>query len=326
VFQQRQSKVVRIENLSVTDFVSEYLEQNRPLIITQAMSSWPALARWNPAHFAKEFGSERVQIYGDLFKLTGIDSLSNYFEKYFDRDGHSTNRAGSTVPYVRWYCHLSADERVPWADEAFTRLANDWARPSFFPSNSFALPVCDPPDSIDPTHDWFPAKGLFISARGARTRLHADPWCSDAILCQIYGNKEFVMYHPSQGAHLASGDRTVDIEAPNLQDFPTFSQAELMVRDTLKPGECLFVPAGWYHHFDSATDSISLTWNFVHLSRLQPFLGYLSSGPQEAEIKQLSYAYFDSPGQHPIRSTGLAAALKNAGIQSKGEAPTPSTR
>src|SRR5262249_24836088 len=160
---------------------------------------------------------------------------------------------------------------------------------------SFALPACGPNDGIDPSRDWFPARGLFISARGARTRLHADPLCSNAILCQIYGRKDFVMYHPSQSPHLAVGNQTVDVEAPDLKVFPSFPQAEAAVRDTLQQGECLLVPAGWYHHFKSTTDSISLTWNFVHLSSLRQFLAYLAGGPPENEIKQLAYAYFESP-------------------------------
>lgn len=302
ILEQCQPRVVRVSDLSVDKFVSEYLEQNRPVIVTGAMRAWPALHRWNPTNFEKEFGSERVQIYGDLFKLSGIDLLANYFAKYFDRTDAGKAGVGA-VPYVRWYCHLSSDERVPWADSVFATIAKDWSRPSFFPPDSFALPVCGPKENVDPSSDWFPARGMFISARGARTRLHADPWCSDAILCQIYGHKNFVMYHPSQTPRLARGGRTVDIEAPNLDDFPDFPKAEETMRDTLEPGECLLVPAGWYHHFNSATDSISLTWNFVHVSRLRQFLAYLVAGPQESEMKQLRYAYFESPAIHHLRSS-----------------------
>lgn len=323
MLEQRQSRVRRVNSLSVTDFVSEYLEQNRPVIVTDTMGAWPALSAWNPTYFANQFGTERVQIYGDLFKLAAIDSLSNYFDRYFGRDSDASNkRTGSTVPYVRWYCHLSSDERVPWADEVFTRLAKDWSRPTFFPPNSFALPRCGPADSIDPSRHWFPAKGLFISARGARTRLHADPWCSDAILCQIYGQKDFVMYHPSQSSHLVSGGQTVDVEAPDLEVFPSFPQAEAAVRDTLQQGECLLVPAGWYHHFSSITDSISLTWNFVYLSSLRRFLAYLAGEPPENEIKQLAYAYFGSPGRRPLSGSDPIATL--IGAQLKRLSPPPS--
>ncbi|HEX6804476.1 MAG TPA: cupin-like domain-containing protein [Terriglobales bacterium] len=285
------ARLERVQNLSVDDFIHEYLEKNRPVVITGAMRNWKALETWQPAALARRFGNEKVQVYGDLFRLAAISTLSEYLDRYF------AQQSAKPAPYVRWYCHLSSDERVPWADEVFLKFRDDWARPSFFPSHSFVLPYCSASETIDPTCDWFPAKGLFISARGARTRLHADPWCSDALLCQIYGRKDFVMYPPSQAPYLMHDGKSVDIEAPDLQAFPDFPKARPVVSDTLEPGEIVLVPAGWPHHFNSVSDSISLTWNFVHVSRLKPFVTYLSHAPAESELKQLAYAYSRSTRQ-----------------------------
>lgn len=279
-------RLERVTGLSVERFVSDYVEKNRPVVITGAMKDWKALDTWAPETLAHRFGKELVQVYGDLFQLAAIMSLSQYFDRYFGKSNSVTS-----APYVRWYCHLVDDERVPWADEVFAEFHDDWSRPAFFPSNSFALPYCGPSNTIDPSKDWFPARGLFISARGARTRLHVDPWCSDALLCQIYGQKDFLMYAPSQAPYLTNGTKTIDIAAPDPQLFPTFGSATPAARDSLKPGEIAFVPAGWFHHFDSVTDSISLTWNFVHYSRMRQFFSYLSRGPAGTELKQLSYAY-----------------------------------
>jgi len=91
------------------------------------------------------------------------------------------------------------------------------------------------------------------------------------------------------------------------------------VRDMLCPGEILLVPAGWYHHFKSTSDSISLTWNFVHLCRLREFLSYIASGPAESELNQLSYAYFEAPGRRPLESSDLLAALTAV----LGDRPSP---
>jgi hypothetical protein len=300
----------RVSNLSVETFVSEYLRKNQPVIVIDAMRDWEALKSWTPDHLSNRFGHEQVQVYGDLFRLIGITSLSEYLSKYFGRSGTPGDAQGPRfVPYVRWYSHLVADDRVPWADEVFQQLKDDWGHPYFFPSSSFVLPHCAPSDSIDPSRDWFPARGLFLSAKGARTRLHADPWSSDALLCQIYGEKDFVMYDPSQGPYLTNSGRVVDVEGPDLQIFPDFPQAHETVQDKLKPGELLLVPAGWYHHFKSASDSISLTWNFVHICRLSEFLSYLAGHPSETELKQLAYAYFESPGRRPLDSSDFLKAL-----------------
>ena len=150
----------RTSNLSAEMFITEYLEKNRPVIVTGAMRDWKALQTWTPDTLASRFGSEQVQVYGDLFRLAGISTLSEYLHKYFG----NASGAPSSVPYVRWYCHLAKDERVPWADKVFARFRDDWSRPEFFPDNSFVLPYCAPSEKIDPSRDWFPARGLFISA------------------------------------------------------------------------------------------------------------------------------------------------------------------
>jgi hypothetical protein len=46
----------------------------------------------------------------------------------------------------------------------------------------------------------------------------------------------------------------------------------------------IYVPAGWFHHVVTVSDSISLTWNFVHASACRPFLEYLASGPPADEM------------------------------------------
>lgn len=302
------SLVARVTQLGSEEFIAEYLLKNRPVIVSDAMRDWAAPKKWTPDYLANRFGNEQVQVYGDLFRLVKITSLSEYLKQYFGRSSQAVRAAGS-VPYVRWYSHLIGDERVPWADEVFRQLQGDWSRPYFFPANSFVLPYCGPSEDIDPSRDWFPARGLFISGQGARTRLHADPWCSDALLCQICGQKDFVMYDPAQAPYLTNGARSVDVEAPDLQVFPDFPQARPVVRDVLRPGEVLLVPAGWFHHFNSTTDSISLTWNFVHLCRLLEFLSYVAAGPSETELKQLAYSYFESPGRRPLDRGGFLATL-----------------
>ena len=111
------------------------------------------------------------------------------------------------------------------------------------------------------------------------------------------------MYDPSQGPYLSNAGKTVDVEAPDEELFPQFSLAHPIVHDRLRPGEIVLVPAGWLHHFNSVSDSISLTWNFVHACRVKEFVSHLLRAPAENELKQLKYAYFESPGVLPSFSS-----------------------
>ena len=117
------------------------------------------------------------------------------------------------------------------------------------------------------------------------------------------------MYDPAQAPYLTNGQRCVDVENPDPELFPDFARAIPTVQDVLEPGEMVLVPAGWFHHFRSLTDSVSLTWNFVHLSRLEGFLTYLAQGPAESELKQLAYAYFESPGHRPLAQEAFLKIL-----------------
>ena len=286
-FRDAAVKLDRRASLSVEEFVESYLVANRPVIVTDAMADWRAFGRWTPDFFAETFGDEKVLIYNDLFMLIGVRTLRTYFERHFGNSG--TNGDGRRPSYVRWYARSKDDGRMPWADAVFARLAEDWQLPYFLPQSDYLLPYCPPGATIDPSERPFPARGFFISGAGARTRLHTDPWASDAILCQMHGSKTFVMFDPDQAPLLTQGDKIVDIADPDRETFPEFDQARPTVEDCLKPGEMLLVPAGWYHHFDTVEDSISLTWNFVHCTAWQRFYGYLINDPPAEDLATVSY-------------------------------------
>ncbi len=77
------SRLERVQNLSQDEFVHEYLEKNRPVVISGAMREWRALESWQPAALARRLGNEKVQVYGDLFRLAAISTLSEYLDRYF---------------------------------------------------------------------------------------------------------------------------------------------------------------------------------------------------------------------------------------------------
>jgi histone arginine demethylase JMJD6 len=52
----------RKSGLSVADFKRDYLEANKPVIITDAMRDWKAMKTWTPDYFKARFGSKEVEI------------------------------------------------------------------------------------------------------------------------------------------------------------------------------------------------------------------------------------------------------------------------
>jgi hypothetical protein len=286
-------EIVRKARLTKEEFFVDYLSANRPVIVTDAMDNWRALAKWTPEFFLSEFGKFDVQVYDDLFDLLDITSLERYLKRNFWQPAKA-----NASEYIRWYSKLK-DIDFFWSDVAFDRLRCDWETPYFLPMSSFVVPYCEPPNRADVTTQAFPYKGLFLSGRGARTRLHRDPFGTQAVLCQFYGRKHIRFYPPSDDIYLRRGGEFVDPAAPDLDRFPEFGRAKHMFDDILVPGDVLFIPDGWLHDVTSISDSVSVTWNFVHRTRLKPFLRALSDDPLGGEIDVVRYFLSAQTGQVP---------------------------
>ena len=133
---------------------------------------------------------------------------------------------------------------------------------------------------MNPTEDLFPARGIFISAKGAQTSQHIDPWCSDAILCQVQGYKKVTLYDPSQKDLF---NEIINNPKSNENNF------SLTYIDFLYPKEVLFIPHSWPHFVDTLEDSVSVTWNFIHTSTVRDFIQYLISSPPKEEMEVIEY-------------------------------------
>lgn len=269
--------IERRSDLHVEEFVSRYLANNAPVIVTDAISRWPAPFDWSTTHLSERFGDRPVQVYDSLFDLQTVCELREYLQEHC-----ASSRAGERVPYVRWYAKFR-DVDFVWADEAFSELAFAWRLPYFLPSSDYLLPKCSPPASISPVDAAFPAKGIFISGAGAYTRMHRDPWGSDAVLCQLLGRKIVTLLAPWRANEL-----TADGELPDLRSSPVALSSHDH-EDVLEPGEVLFIPSGWLHHVETLTHSVSLTWNFVHAAHAAAFQTFLRTPHSAAESSMLNY-------------------------------------
>lgn len=270
-------QIERVEKLSKKDYLNNYILKNKPVIITDAMDNWD-LKKFQPEALKKEFGNEFTQVYNDLFDLQNVATLENYLDKNFNQPEKDTKE------YIRWYTKLK-DVDFLWSDAIFDKLKSAWSHPYFLPNNSFLVPYSKEDKNISITECRFPYKGLFISGKGARTRLHRDPFNSNAILCQFYGEKEIYLYSPEQEKHVMNGKTFVNLADPDLDKFTSFSEAKESYHVKLSPGEIIFFPAGWFHDVTSISDSISITWNFVCFEELEAFKKYIRKHPDDDQLE-----------------------------------------
>lgn len=275
--------IPRVTALDPDAFVSSFVAQNQPVIVVDAMRSWRALAAWTPEGLVSHHGDCEVQVYNSLFDLVDVIPLKTYI-----RDNFGKPPSHRTTDYVRWYAKFK-DVDFYWADAFFQSVSEDWRDLDFFPRSDLLVPVCSGGETRSVVTDPFPYKGLFVSARGARTRLHRDPFGSDAILCQVYGSKAVTFYAPDQASKLQDERGCVDPEQPDAARFPNFADTVSDYEDVLQPGEVLYVPGGWFHDVRSISDSVSVTWNFVHSVRRQAFRDALAGSSAGGEQEVIQY-------------------------------------
>jgi Cupin-like domain len=303
-------KLQRRESLDALEFRRDYLVPQVPVIVTGAMRDWRAPGRWTWDHLLERFGDREVDLFDDWFVPTGTSRFADFV----------TRSIGAGQPdlkssYVRWFSrHAGGEGR--WADEVFAELREDWAHPSFLPDSDFVVPLVAPHERVSATIDRFPYRGLFMSARGARTRLHLDPWTSSALLCQVAGVKSVVMHPPEQHetilAAVTSGDADV-LRTSTVEGAPPAYENEL-----LNPGEILFIPGGWWHHVTTLSDSVSVTWNFVHADTADRLAGYARAHPADLELEVVRF--FLSGLADRAEPAGDTAALVAAALAGRGTA------
>ena len=279
-----------VDTLTEAEFIERHVRPNRPVVVRGLDFE---RACWTPESFRRELGVLPVQVYDTLFELQQVMPLADYLDRHFGVAG--PYRPG--VPYVRWYNRLKNVEHA-WGDEALRRLAASWRLPSFMPRSGLLMP---PRPSADAVHDAFPYRGVLVAARGARTRLHRDPFASDAVVCQFSGVKEVALYRPERTDELRArrADGTSFGGFADVRDAHGALTVEPDFHGWLRPGEVIYIPHGWLHEVLVVEDSISVTWNFVHGSGALEFIDYLmdSAAPGDSEFEVLRHFYAQA-GHH----------------------------
>jgi len=137
---------------------------------------------------------------------------------------------GKEMYYLRAISEENPRTKPVRLEEDFPTIANDFNLPDIIPQEKMFSSV------------------LRVSSGGVRVWTHYD--VMDNIYCQVVGHKHAILWPPSEADKLyLVGDksRVVDIEHPDLKQFPLFPQAK-QYKAELQPGDILFIPALWFHN------------------------------------------------------------------------------
>jgi hypothetical protein len=239
-------------------FLREFVHRNRPVVVSNSIDAWPAMTRWTPEYFKSRFGSKMVNI--------SYDKVMR-FDDFIDGVLASTEEKPGPYMYRLFlYEHLREvlDDVTPQNPYAFPRR---YASP-------LMLAAWRRPDGY--------LKLLIGGVGGKFPFMHFDGDNAHATITEVYGDKEFILYAPEDGAYLyprADLENQSQVDNPRNQDlerFPLLAKAT-QYRTVLKPGDTVFVPARWWHTARALTPSISTCTNIVDRSNWDGYVSWIAA-------------------------------------------------
>lgn len=234
-------KIERIEKPTVKFFQKYIATSRQPVIITGATSNWQACSSWTDVYLNDVIGNIKVKIctsQNSVFVGDPEDGYAKSFKIMRFSDFISLLRLNRYSKDTYYYL---AQASIP---QLSPKLLQDIKFPVYCKNKLW--------------HD--DSSQLWLGSSGNISSLHYD--MADNILVQVKGSKRFVFFAPKQTNFLypfpvncqISHFSQVDIDRPDLKQFPNFSNARA-VECVLKAGEMIFIPAFWWHQVYSLDDA-----------------------------------------------------------------------
>jgi len=296
---------------------------DEPFIITDVQREWRAHGLWNLQWFKDHLGQKRqlLKWLGPVFTRqeclweapvyeTTVQEYIDYMQELEKKDPDCEEQNAAQCP--RLYLNgWPAFAQLPWLrgyvlpDGA--RSPADSMQGSIEDLNSLLIRESEalresllegltargsyqPPDKEEQTQkleneDWDLTK-IFMSPKGAITRLHYDNGGAHAWLSQIQGRKMFVCFAPSDGEHLhpfegdeglLNGSWLDPMDPDVFEKWPDVKKATPYVA-VVEAGETIVAPKGWWHYAVSLDSSVTIMRNFYSTSNQWDMIRRKDSG------------------------------------------------
>ena len=250
----------RISATAPREQIDQYIYSGHPVILEGVGGEWPALRKWTPAFFESSLGSLPVKYrvsscnaHPDLSSDSGMPPMTGTMSSFLKLIGPEQ----SPSERVRYY--LTGDGKT------MSLISNRSVNPAL----SLLLDDIQFPKMI--SREDVRTVGLWLSAAEARSWLHYDSQGLHNLNVQVTGRKELLLFSPDELSHLyphtlnslkEHNFSQVDLDRPDYQAFPNFREARA-IEGLLTPGDCLFLPAFWFHSFkgkDDFNSNINFWW------------------------------------------------------------------
>ncbi|XP_029972927.1 bifunctional peptidase and (3S)-lysyl hydroxylase JMJD7 [Salarias fasciatus] len=250
-------------------FYRDWIGPNKPCIIRNAFSHWPALSRWTPDYLREKVGSKVISVAvtpngyadavaGDRFVMPEerrmtFSSMLDIIEGKVQASGvFYVQKQSSNLLEELPELTEDVERHIPWMSTALGKL----------------------PDAVN----------FWLGESNAVTSMHKDHY--ENLYCVVSGQKDFLLLPPTDRPFIPYGlyqpavyhqrddgefevvDENdsekvpwipLDPLDPDLERFPQYRQAR-PICCSVKAGEMLFLPSLWFHHVRQSHGCIAVNF------------------------------------------------------------------
>lgn len=255
-----------------------------PVIIPDTFEHWPARTHWDDANYLlyKTLGGKRIvpveigSSYTEANWTQKIMPFGSFVENYLlapCQQEQKQQQEQEPSPPIGYLAQHNLFTQIPSLQSDIT--VPDYCYTTPPPTNPSTTKTSTTTIQPQPQPLDSPLLNAWLGPPGTKTPLHTDPHHN--ILCQVVGYKYIRLYNPlwTKFLYPAGVDEAgVDMGNTSLVDvkvwredgeeeekrkFPEFGKAEYL-EAVLGPGECLYIPLGWWHYVESLTASFSVSF------------------------------------------------------------------
>ncbi|SEB55779.1 Cupin-like domain-containing protein [Maribacter dokdonensis] len=227
--------IPRVKNITKDDFIENYFKPQKPVVLEQAIADWPAFTKWNLDYMKEVAGDIIVPLY-DNRPVQHKDGFNEPHAKMKMADYVDLLKKEPTKYRIFLWNIL---KEVP-------ALQKDYTFPDFGLRLLKGLPM------------------LFFGGRDSYTFMHYDIDLANIFHFHFDGEKEVVLFPQSETKklykvpHSLITHESIDFSNPDYQKWPALRHANGF-KTTLKHGEVLYMPEGFWHYMKYITPGFSMS-------------------------------------------------------------------
>lgn len=233
------SAIPRVGNMRAEQFLRDHYATNRPIILSDAITDWPALHKWTPDYLRQTVGDLPVTVQGNR-------QSNPRFER--DKEVHRQR-----LPFSQFLDLIVSGSTNDIYLTAFNSADNAGLMDLLGPDLGYIDELMDRNTDRPFGMPWIGPAGTF-------TPLHHD--LTNNLMVQLIGRKRILLAAPGETPRLYNDEHVFsaveDLENFDVEKFPLARDAAVQTVE-LQPGDVLFLPIGWWHQVEALDLSITLT-------------------------------------------------------------------